>query len=578
VQDGPLQQRPEDIQRQIIDAYLLCEALATGGADAPLGDIDRTITFLVGESDNVRPEHLEQLRQETGFAAASDLLDTTLVARFQQNLAAKPFAEQRINSQILMSDPMNPGQLKPPSAFLLLGQRFIIDSYVFWNVVYDRIIYNNQKMLRMLPSPMDPLFALGNDAAAQFLEGELDRYHYAPQLGALRYLIDSYGDDFWNASLYNAWLNAIRALNAPESIEQLPAFMQTAAWQQEKMNTQLASWAQLRHDNLLYAKQSYSGMAGCSYPEGYVEPYPEFYRRIAVFAERAAQEFAGIPDLKGVATYFQRLGATADTLGSIAGKELAGAPLTAQESAFLLGVLFEQPAGCTFVWSGWYPNLFFSSNYGDFDVVIADVHTAPTDEAGNMVGWVLHAGTGMVNAGVVTAPSAQGGLCAYVGPMLSFHQTVTTNFKRLTDEEWKATVVAGGLARPDWTNIYLADANGARRPEGPILLTGSPQSSGAAPAAANIEIAPVYPNPVSGGAEAIVSFRLASASAPVSVQVYDAMGRCVRTLLEQQLAGGHYLAKWDARDDAGASVPAGLYLLRVSDGASTVSQRLLLMK
>ena len=60
--------------------------------------------------------------------------------------------------------------------------------------------------------------------------------------------------------------------------------MQTAAWWQQKMNTQLASWAQLRHDNLLYAKPSYSGGVSCSFPEAYVEPFPEFYGRLAAFA------------------------------------------------------------------------------------------------------------------------------------------------------------------------------------------------------------------------------------------------------------------------------------------------------
>ena len=55
------------------------------------------------------------------------------------------------------------------------------------------------------------------------------------------------------------WLNSIRKLNPPKDRSALPQFMQTAAFWQEKLNTQLSSWAQLRHDNLLYAKQSYTG-------------------------------------------------------------------------------------------------------------------------------------------------------------------------------------------------------------------------------------------------------------------------------------------------------------------------------
>jgi len=44
---------------------------------------------------------------------------------------------------------------------------------------------------------------------------ELNKYSYAPNLAAVRYLIDANGDDFWNASLYNSWLNGIRSLNPP---------------------------------------------------------------------------------------------------------------------------------------------------------------------------------------------------------------------------------------------------------------------------------------------------------------------------------------------------------------------------
>ncbi len=67
--------------------------------------------------------------------------------------------------------------------------------------------------------------------------------------------------------------------------------MQTTAWHHEKLNTQLTSWAQLRHDNILYGKQSYTGGTGCSYPYTYVEPYPELYAQLALFAEKAGAFF-----------------------------------------------------------------------------------------------------------------------------------------------------------------------------------------------------------------------------------------------------------------------------------------------
>lgn len=79
----------------------------------------------------------------------------------------------------------------------------------------------------------------------------------------------------------------IRELNPPNDRSVLPEFMQTAAYWQEKMNSQLASWTELRHDNLLHAKQSYTGGKVCSFPFSYVEPFPEFYNTIKSFASNA---------------------------------------------------------------------------------------------------------------------------------------------------------------------------------------------------------------------------------------------------------------------------------------------------
>jgi hypothetical protein len=148
-------------------------------------------------------------------------------------------------------------------------------------VVYDKIRYDGNKVCRLFPSTLDILFAHGNSAAAQLLISELDQYHYSTNLASLRYLMDSYDEVFWNSSIYSMWLNTIRTLNPPEARDHLPPFMQTGAWWQQKMNTQLSSWIELRHDHLLYAKQSYTDHYVCSYPRGFVEPVPQTFESLA---------------------------------------------------------------------------------------------------------------------------------------------------------------------------------------------------------------------------------------------------------------------------------------------------------
>lgn len=470
VTQGAYQPSAADIQRQVIDAALLLEALEGSAAADTLRSMDVLLTSIVGESDNVTPAQLRQVMTSVAAADAASFLDPALVTQLQAELTAGSFGMQRINSQILCSDPMNPEQLRPPAAFLLMGQRFVIDSYVMANVVFDRIMHQGTKVRRMKPATMDVLFALGNNAAAQFLTDELNRFPYAQNLNALRYLIDSHDDAFWNASMYNGWLHAIRALDIPADVGQLPEFMQTAAWWQQKMNTQLSSWAQLRHDNLLYAKQSYTGGVTCSFPEMYFEPIPEFYRRVSLLTSRMQSLFAA-EGMTRQASFFGYFSSVMDTIQTISEKELAHQALTETEKLFARQILYTLP-NCGLETDGWFQKLIYGFLAEEpVDIVVADVHTTPTDAQGNIIGWVLHAGTGLLNMGVFVVPDKNGLNTAYIGTVLSYHEHEQTNFERLTDESWKRGILADSYPRPTWTNTYLADRSGRRKAPGPSLRT-----------------------------------------------------------------------------------------------------------
>lgn len=564
--------KPEDVKRQTILAVLLAEAARDGGAFEQLDLIDRTLRFMIGESDNVTMQNLLELLAETGAAGASDLLNDATLKAFQDKLATKPYAGQKILSQILFTDPMSPDKITPASAFLLLGQRFVIDSYVMASVVYDKV----SSPPRMLPSSLDVLFALGNNAALQLLQPEIERYNYAKNLAGLRYLIDSYEPEYWESTLYTGWLGAIRTLNPPSDRAGLPRFMRTAAWWQEKMNTQLASWAQLRHDNLLYAKQSYTGGIGCSYPKGYVEPIPAFYDAVATYAAKGKEIFEGM-EQEVIAGYFARLEETSRVLEEIARKELAHRSLTEEEESFLQTMLSRSSVGCgEIVYDGWYPALF----YGDGgkgvekeDLVVADVHTAPTDESGNMVGWVVHVGTGPINMAVIVCDDDEDGGTAYVGPVMSYHEHVTTNFKRLTDEEWAASYLEEESVRPALTNLYLADKNGGPR-GGDVITLKTEVSSVDRPApgaAASMLNARVFPNPF--GSSTTIGFTVpaALAGSDARVVIHDVQGRPVAELLHETLPAGNFMTRWDGTGSNGAHVADGTYFYTVSVGDVRIS-------
>jgi len=575
-----------DVQRQSILSLLVTEAAEVGTGEALLSEMNTLIQLFVGPADNVTLPHIQSLRLQTGISLASDLLDENLFYEFQNTLAEQAWAMQRIQSQILVNNtPLQPGRIRPASAFLLMGQRFVIDSYITGSVVYDKISYEGSAVLRLLPSPLDVLFALGNDATAQLLEPELSSYHYSSNLAALRYLVESYEPDFWQLTLYNAWLNAIKKLNPPEDYqrEYLPPFMQTAAWWQQKMNTQLASWAQLRHDNLLYAKQSYTGVPGCSYPFSYVEPYPEFYESVGMFARTAIDLFRSIEptwQVTDILNYFDRVAGISDTLTVIAQKELDGDRLNTDEQQFLERVLYKKFKYCYEGLDGWYEHLFYGLEEGaqEADMVVADIHTAPADEFGNYVGWVLHVGTGPINMAVVVTEIPDHGRVAFAGPVMSYYEHLSTGFERLTDEVWETAYASSPTYRPSFVNLYLADRDGQSRGSAPILSVGIEREDERPEMVAMLNPARNYPNPFNEATTITFTVPYSKSIEPVELEIFDIMGRRVRQLLDQPLSPGNYSIRWDGTLHSGGRAASGMYFCRLQFGARMTTSTMALVR
>jgi hypothetical protein len=571
-----IQQTRADMQRQVIDALLLAELVDLAAVYPGYQQIESILSFFIGEQDNVTLDNLNELKEKLNITDASVILDTLKFTGFQQTLALEPYAQQKILSQILMNDPCSPDSIIPASSFMLFGQRFVIDSYVTGNVVYDRIRYQNMAITRMLPSTLDILFALGNNAAGQILQAELEEYHYASNLTALRYLIDSYEPDFWDCSLYNMWLHTIQALNPPLQRQQLPPFAQTAAWWQKNMNTQLSSWTELRHDHLLYAKQSYTGGTICSFPYGYVDPVPQFFARLnnlGLIMAGKIQEFDFNNEyLKTIiAAYFNNLAGVCDTLQSLAQKEIDGEVFSTGQQLFLQRMITLAQGGCSpdYTAPGWYQGLFYSSFTGDLqsylkqNYLVADYHTAPTDEDGFLVGWVAHAGTGPVDLLILAADLPGAGKIAFTGPVYSYHEYTSIDFLRLTDEEWQNSYLMQS-ARPSWTNLYICDNKGDFKASGPSLLTditAEPTERPIIPV--SHIIARCYPNPFNAGT--LISFTLPErlSNTMVQLKVYNLQGQEVADLLDAKLTAGNYFIRWNGTDNHGHSAASGIYFYEV---------------
>jgi hypothetical protein len=459
-----LETQPEGTQlfrRRQFDGALGLATLVTSPLAPQLETIERTVAAFVGENDAMRAGDFPALLARLGVASpqATVALDDAVIAAA---IVEGDFGAQRISSHIMVNG-LGKGTLPLSRSFLLLGQRYVVDSHVFSNLVYDRVQQGAQN--RMMPDPLDVAFTVfANNHAATLLAPQLEQYHYAPDLAAMRVLVDDHGDAFWGGNLYNEWLGAVRALSrtGAEASAPLP-IARTEAWGRRTLNAQLASWAELRHDTILYAKQSYGAAAGCEFPDVLVEPSPAFFARLKAYAAKGSEVMAalggGAPAYgQSASSYFAHLGEVAGMLEEMARMQEQGTPFTDAQMAFVnqavkLTLGCAGPAGA----NGWYADLFYGSSPIDFSPTIADVHTQPTDEAGNEVGRVLHVGTGNARLMVLTANTCTG-VRAYAGLVSSYFEEVTEDWKRLDDPSWEKRFSAGGTPPADvpWLSGLIA--------------------------------------------------------------------------------------------------------------------------
>jgi len=452
--------------RQLMASIVLKAGVDGGGAMAAWHQLDDVIGLMVGPVDYIDFGGLGKLVADKGWKTASDVATMSKEATdtLIGELIAGNYGAQKIASHYLACNPYDPEPAPLPASFAFLGQRFVVDSYVFANVVFDRVVFNGQKVLRPVPNPLDAMFVLGNDQVLPLLAGDFAAYPYWGALHVLRFLVDSYDDAFWTSNIYNQWLYALRALNAPTTGEQYPQPMRTPAWRDKTVQTQLASWAQLRHDTLLYAKQSYTGGVACQHPDGWVEPYPEFYARLEALADTAGTKLAALPLppdkawlAQNLKTFFGGWKASMATLEAIADKELKGEQLTTADVAFIKSIVMKETMCGGPIFTGWYRDLYFEGDkLSEFKPTIADVHTNPNKGDPIPGPNVLHVATSRVDLLVLAADTCEGAE-AFVGPVFRYHEVDPKEIKRYADSDWLKMLTDGTAPpRPAWTSSFAA--------------------------------------------------------------------------------------------------------------------------
>ncbi|OUX30113.1 MAG: hypothetical protein CBE24_07170 [bacterium TMED264] len=64
----------------------------------------------------------------------------------------------------------------------------------------------------------------------------------------------------------------------------------------------------------------------------------------------------------------------------------------------------------------------------------------------------------------------------------------------------------------------------------------------------------------------------------VNIVIYDVMGRNIRNLMNVNQTAGYHVIRWDARNDMGEGVAAGMYIYTIQAGEFNASKKMVLLK
>ena len=336
-----------------------------------------------------------------------------------------------------------------------MGQRYIPDSYMFTNLVspgagkgeggpFTAVSVPGVGALRGFPRGLDMFSVLGSRRAAQIIAAEGDDGYdkYGEQINKLRAQFAGVTSTDWNRNLYWSWLYCLQALVEPRG-EGYQTFQKGDAWTDRQLASALASWASLRHDTILYAKQSYTATVGMerrpAQPKGFVEPAPEFFARVLATTRMTARGLDEMHALSGPARQrLANLERCVERLYDLVRRQAGGEALTEADDAFLAN-LPETLKGV----------IGAVDDAGLKTTLVADVHTEPN------TGVCLQEASGYVDYLVVAYKRAEGDVVFAVGPLLSYYEFKQPMKDRLTDEQWREVLVEGaGPDRPEWNASF----------------------------------------------------------------------------------------------------------------------------
>lgn len=430
---------PSETPREDLAAMALADLARTAGVMEEIAHLDLAWSLIAGKREDVSPMAIASMMDEAKISLASPDAAAQLRARIGDGY-------QRTARTHIQAE----GSAVLPAIATLLGPRVTPDSAATRMLVHPEVTDRHEVPMT------DIAFALGHDRALAYEPPGASDTTVGLGSGLLR-AREITQKRSTGTDLYGGWLNAINALAKTPSGE-LPTYMTGDSWKDMRMNSAIAAYGQLRHNNILLVPGTYDE-PGCEIPESYVEPAPAVYGALIDYADRGARATAQLsPDTEAS---FLRLGRVLRVLGSIGEHELAGVALSADEQRFLSmvteisygrrGGYSSGPAA-----SGWYFEMFETPHDGLTDArLIADYFASPSE------GRAFYAGVSEVRMGLFVVDTG-GPARVFAGPVARAFQQEAPFAPRLTDSDVRST-----QGEDPWAASYTV----APLPEPKLTLT-----------------------------------------------------------------------------------------------------------
>ncbi len=431
--------RPEQLRRAVVLAEL------TGGDQTMrklFNQLFEPMTWLFGAPDNITIMQVYELMK--GRKAADILKDKAVLAQLRTDIETLAKQQTRIKPKFEYTSPYKVN---------LLPQRYMPDG----EVLQEMVDYDNPTTRRGMPKGLDVFAAMGVASAEKILTEEIGEHRrwdgFLPALARMKQRMQEVD---WQQTISTRWMDALKTVH--ETSDGYPYFMLTPEWQKKDLNAALASWAELKHDAILYAKQPFGAECGGGGPPepvvtGFVEPNVKFWRKAISLLDATNDVLAryALTTEKGKRTT-DRLREEAQFLLRISEAELAGKKLDDGDYDHIkaIGATFENISLDLVRDEEQYLMGWSDVEGTDRKVaLIADVYTANADN--NPEKGVMYVAVGLADE-IYCVVEVDGFLWLMRGAVLSYRETQRPlDVLRLTDEEWQKNLeTSPDEGRPAW--------------------------------------------------------------------------------------------------------------------------------